>query len=190
MQVARQLAALLVGQLSSEAAMALRVTQLPSLRLFDAQQQRHMATHGISGGPSGSIAIKRFYKLVSVSEELPGQVRAAAAAAASTPPRRPAAPSTPCAPARNPHITPPAQGGYQILLDSRALRTPATLPFVLPTRAAAMAVAAEWECQVRPRAAPGAGACTRAARRRAKHTPRGPPGLLIAAPSPPAPPAG
>jgi hypothetical protein len=69
--------------------MALRVTQLPSLRLFDAHQQRHMATHGISGGPSGSIAIKRFYKLVSVSEELPGQVRAAAAAAASTPPPTP-----------------------------------------------------------------------------------------------------
>ncbi len=36
---------------------------------------------------------------------------------------------------------------YQILLDGRAVKTPAKRPLVLPTRAAAEAVAHEWNAQ-------------------------------------------
>lgn len=39
------------------------------------------------------------------------------------------------------------QGGYQIMLDQRLLKTPARRPLVLPSAALAMAVAAEWEQQ-------------------------------------------
>jgi chaperone required for assembly of F1-ATPase len=42
----------------------------------------------------------------------------------------------------------PAGGGWGILLDSRALQTPARAPLALPRRALAEAVAAEWEAQV------------------------------------------
>ena len=41
------------------------------------------------------------------------------------------------------------QGGYQVFLDHRVLRTPARQPVVLPTLALATAVAAEWEMQAR-----------------------------------------
>jgi len=41
------------------------------------------------------------------------------------------------------------QGGFQILLDHRVLRTPARQPLVVPSRALAYAIAAEWEWQVR-----------------------------------------
>ncbi len=37
-----------------------------------------------------------------------------------------------------------AEGGFAIRLDSRPVRTPAKAPFLLPTRALAEAVAAEW----------------------------------------------
>ncbi|KAK9811463.1 hypothetical protein WJX72_004319 [[Myrmecia] bisecta] len=39
------------------------------------------------------------------------------------------------------------QGGYQVTLDGRPLKTPARKPLVLPTYALALAVAAEWEWQ-------------------------------------------
>ncbi|MFV0246061.1 MAG: ATP12 family chaperone protein [Qingshengfaniella sp.] len=39
------------------------------------------------------------------------------------------------------------EGGVQVLLDGRALRTPSKLPLVLPTRALAEAVADEWAAQ-------------------------------------------
>jgi len=48
-------------------------------------------------------------------------------------------------------------GGYTITLDGRPVRTPAKAPLVLPTRALAEAVAAEWEAQqdaVRPETMP------------------------------------
>lgn len=48
-------------------------------------------------------------------------------------------------------------GGYTIELDGRPVRTPAKAPFVLPTRAVAEAVAAEWDAQdetVRPETMP------------------------------------
>ena len=41
------------------------------------------------------------------------------------------------------------QGGYQVFLDHRVLRTPARQPVVLPTLSLATAVAAEWEMQAR-----------------------------------------
>ena len=41
-----------------------------------------------------------------------------------------------------------AQGGFQVLLDHRVLKTPARRPLVVPTRALALAIAAEWEWQV------------------------------------------
>src|SRR5262245_26651369 len=42
----------------------------------------------------------------------------------------------------------PGDGGWQIMLDSRVLRTPAKAPLLLPNRALAEAVAAEWDAQV------------------------------------------
>ena len=38
----------------------------------------------------------------------------------------------------------PAEGGHQVRLDARVLRTPSKSPLILPTRAMAEAVAAEW----------------------------------------------
>ncbi|BDA44969.1 ATP synthase mitochondrial F1 complex assembly factor 2 [Coccomyxa sp. Obi] len=40
-----------------------------------------------------------------------------------------------------------AEAGYQVYLDGRPLRTPARLPLVMPNRALALAVAAEWQWQ-------------------------------------------
>lgn len=42
----------------------------------------------------------------------------------------------------------PAQGGFGVSLDARDLRTPAKAPLIVPTRAMADAVAAEWQAQV------------------------------------------
>jgi chaperone required for assembly of F1-ATPase len=41
----------------------------------------------------------------------------------------------------------PVDGGWSILLDGKALRSPAKRPFVLPTEALAKAVAEEWQTQ-------------------------------------------
>ncbi|MEO3431461.1 ATP12 family protein [Pelagibius sp. CAU 1746] len=41
----------------------------------------------------------------------------------------------------------PAEGGYAVELDGRAVRTPAKAPLVVPSRALAEAVAAEWQGQ-------------------------------------------
>lgn len=38
-------------------------------------------------------------------------------------------------------------GGWQVLLDDRPLRTPGKLPLILPTRALAQAIADEWDAQ-------------------------------------------
>ena len=40
-----------------------------------------------------------------------------------------------------------AEGGFAVLLDARAVKTPAKQPLILPTRAMAEAIAAEWEAQ-------------------------------------------
>lgn len=51
----------------------------------------------------------------------------------------------------------PAEGGWQVLLDERPVRTPAKALLVVPTRALAAAIAAEWDAQegtVDPRAMP------------------------------------
>jgi chaperone required for assembly of F1-ATPase len=51
----------------------------------------------------------------------------------------------------------PADSGHGVLLDGRAVRTPAKAPLVLPTAALAEAIAAEWDGQpeqVDPRAMP------------------------------------
>lgn len=53
-------------------------------------------------------------------------------------------------------------GGFAVRLDARAVKTPAKAPLVLPTRALAEAVAAEWQAQegtVKPLTMP----CTRSA---------------------------
>ena len=42
----------------------------------------------------------------------------------------------------------PAEGGFAVHLDARPVRTPLKAPLVLPTRALAEAVAAEWDAQV------------------------------------------
>lgn len=55
------------------------------------------------------------------------------------------------------HVTKAEGGGFTILLDERPVRTPAKAPLVLPSRALAEAVAAEWEAQagaVRPETMP------------------------------------
>jgi chaperone required for assembly of F1-ATPase len=41
----------------------------------------------------------------------------------------------------------PVEGGWGILLDGKALRSPAKRPFVLPTEALAAAIAEEWQAQ-------------------------------------------
>lgn len=41
----------------------------------------------------------------------------------------------------------PAEGGYTVVLDTRPIRTPAKAPMVVPTRALAEAIAAEWAAQ-------------------------------------------
>jgi chaperone required for assembly of F1-ATPase len=41
----------------------------------------------------------------------------------------------------------PVEGGWGILLDGKALRSPAKRPFVLPTEALAQAIAEEWQTQ-------------------------------------------
>src|SRR5262245_9206484 len=51
----------------------------------------------------------------------------------------------------------PAERGFAVALDGKPIRTPAKEPLVLPTRALAEAVAAEWAAQgdeVRPQAMP------------------------------------
>lgn len=40
-----------------------------------------------------------------------------------------------------------AEGGFSVLLDARGLRTPAKAPLIVPTRAMADLIAAEWEAQ-------------------------------------------
>ncbi|MGR3465938.1 ATP12 family chaperone protein [Limimaricola sp.] len=56
----------------------------------------------------------------------------------------------------------PAEGGWQVLLDGRPVRTPAKAALVLPTQALAEAVAAEWQAQ-EERIDPGAMPATRTA---------------------------
>lgn len=41
----------------------------------------------------------------------------------------------------------PAEGGWEVVLDDRPVRTPGKLPLVLPTQALAQAVADEWDAQ-------------------------------------------
>lgn len=55
-----------------------------------------------------------------------------------------------------------AEGGFRVMLDGRGVATPGKLPLVLPTRAMAQAVAAEWDAQegeIKPLTMP----CTRSA---------------------------
>lgn len=45
--------------------------------------------------------------------------------------------------------SPSRQDGYHVMLDHRQLKSPARRPLVLPSRALALAIAAEWEQQAR-----------------------------------------
>lgn len=51
----------------------------------------------------------------------------------------------------------PAEGGFEIFLDGRPVKTPARVPLVVPTLALAEAIAAEWQAQgdkIDPRSMP------------------------------------
>ncbi|MDF1707777.1 MAG: ATPase [Paracoccaceae bacterium] len=41
----------------------------------------------------------------------------------------------------------PIEGGFTVQLDGRAVKTPAKTPLIVPTRAMAVAIAAEWDAQ-------------------------------------------
>jgi chaperone required for assembly of F1-ATPase len=41
----------------------------------------------------------------------------------------------------------PTEGGFTVRLDARPVRTPSKAPLILPTRALALAIAAEWDAQ-------------------------------------------
>lgn len=56
----------------------------------------------------------------------------------------------------------PAEGGWQVVLDGRPVRTPGKRPLILPTRALARAIADEWDAQA-DAIDPGAMPLTRAA---------------------------
>lgn len=56
----------------------------------------------------------------------------------------------------------PVDGGYEVRLDGRPLRTPGKLPLVVPSQALALAIAAEWDAQADV-IDPGAMPLTRAA---------------------------
>ena len=43
--------------------------------------------------------------------------------------------------------TRPAEGGWEVVLDDRPVRTPGKRPLILPTEALAKAIAAEWDAQ-------------------------------------------
>ena len=43
--------------------------------------------------------------------------------------------------------TRPAEGGWEVVLDDRPVRTPGKKPLILPTEALAKAIAAEWDAQ-------------------------------------------
>jgi chaperone required for assembly of F1-ATPase len=42
----------------------------------------------------------------------------------------------------------PGEGGFGVALDGRPVRTPAKAPLIVPTRALAQAIAAEWDAQI------------------------------------------
>lgn len=105
-----------------------------------------LATHGVANpGDTKESGVPRFYQTVNVKEAFEqarwrGRWMSSAAAGLSS-----------CV-ALSWHSLPCfacPQGGYQVFLDHRVLRTPARHPVVLPSLALATAVAAEWEMQVR-----------------------------------------
>jgi hypothetical protein len=141
----------------SELAIARHTIQQPFISLtsfacstFVCLQGRQFATHGVS--EDKTTGIKRFYKEVHV-RPAPDQV--IKSRHTPLPGRRcsfslpwfymPKALAHPCLTL---HLL---QSGYQILLDQRVLKTPAKRMLVLPTEGLALAVAAEWEWQVRLR---------------------------------------
>lgn len=129
---------------------------LPSLRdLLPSilTQRASLATHGVGEG-STMDGVPRFYKTVHV-KDAHDEVRPAAAARRCRLLACPALGASLCH--RRVRLTlrpttPPRccqQGGYQVLLDHRMLRTPARHPLVVPSRALALAIAAEWEWQLK-----------------------------------------
>ena len=142
MQAARQ-----SGALSSLGfALARPLTNLKDLLLVSCAAS--YATHGVGdGAPAREGGVPRFYKTVHVKDAL-DQVRPPAGGTAPfllavlLPDH---VPNLHCLPA-DPHFP---QGGYQVMLDHRVLRTPARHPLILPSRALALALAAEWEWQLR-----------------------------------------
>ena len=88
---------------------------------------------------------KRFYKTVSVEQVMPSPLRGGWREA-------PGWGIEPAASSQTPTPDPSPQGGgeqthFRLLLDDRPVRTPAKNELVLPTRALAETVAAEWQAQ-------------------------------------------
>lgn len=68
----------------------------------------------------------------------------------------------------------PAEGGFSVVLDRRPVKTPAKAPLVVPTRALAQAIAAEWDAQdrlVRPETMPMTRTANSAIDKLARHQP-------------------
>lgn len=112
-------------------------------RLLCAQLQTAAAGTDAGGKEPKAELPKRFYKMAHVAPA-EGQARSSMTVAA------PGA-GTDRAPVSGNDNELMAAGtqGYQVLLDRRVLKTPAGKPLLLPSRLLALAVAAEWEQQVR-----------------------------------------
>lgn len=123
-------------------------------RLLCAQLQTAAAGADAGGKEPKAELPKRFYKTAHVAPA-EGQARSSMTVAA------PGA-GTDGAPVAGNDNNLMATGmqGYQVLLDRRVLKTPAGKPLLLPSRLLALAVAAEWEQQVRHPAQSPCECCT------------------------------
>lgn len=93
---------------------------------------------------------RRFYKQVSVEEVSVATVAAEGEGAGAADDHRPTAKASATAAtvAGSSSTTASAtSAGFRVLLDGRALKTPARAPLVLPTVELALAIAAEWDAQ-------------------------------------------
>ena len=135
------------GALQAQGLSPLLAPLLPALSQL--QQRLSFATHGVADGSASRDGVPRFYKTVHVKEAL-DRVRRRAAAAASAPAAATSLPELSLAQPLLKHslTSPKLQAGYQLMLDHRVLRTPGRHPLIVPSRALALAIAAEWEWQV------------------------------------------
>lgn len=98
---------------------------------------RRLATHGVADSSGKTAGIARFYKRVNVKES-DDKVRGAYDDEYLSK-----------TVLLNDIATSRLQSGYHILLDNKQLKTPAKKPLILPTKSLALAIAAEWEWQIK-----------------------------------------